>query len=128
MLQWERAHDGIMFGVCKGFARQFDIGVWLIRFGFIFFTLLGGLGFIFYLMLGFSMPNENESALDRQKKVLGVCYRLSQRAQMPVGLVRFLTSTLAFFSFGAVLVGYLVLFFLIPQSDVNEEILRSKTF
>lgn len=128
MLQWERAHDGIMFGVCKGFARQFDVGVWLIRFGFIFFTLFGGLGFIFYLILGFSMPNENESALDRQKKVLGVCYRLSQRAQMPVGLVRFLAASLALFSFGAALVGYLVLFFLIPQNENGEEILKRDTF
>ncbi|MBP9708768.1 MAG: PspC domain-containing protein, partial [Oligoflexales bacterium] len=64
--------------------------------------------------------------LDRQKKILGVCYRLSQRAQLPVGLVRFLTACLAIFSFGAVLVAYLVLFFLVPLNHDSENILHNK--
>ncbi len=62
MYQWERAHEGLILGVCKGLARQFDVGVWFVRGVFLFFSIVGGLSLFFYLILGFSMPYEYEPA------------------------------------------------------------------
>ena len=45
-------------GVCAGIARFFNIDVWLVRIGWLLFTLLGGSGVLAYLIAWLVMSDE----------------------------------------------------------------------
>lgn len=76
-----------------------------------------GIGLLVYLALAVSLPREDQIELSHKEKLLGVCWQLSQRSQLDVGLVRFLAIMLAVASFGSTVVGYLILYFVLPQSQ-----------
>lgn len=50
-----KSHDSMVFGVCSGFAEYFNIDATLIRLLLVFFTLLGGSGFLFYIIAAIVM-------------------------------------------------------------------------
>ncbi|KXO96366.1 PspC domain-containing protein [Tsukamurella pseudospumae] len=63
---WEtrplRARQAPIAGVCTGFARRYQVDVALVRAAFIGATVLGGLGFIAYIVGIFVLPKESEYA------------------------------------------------------------------
>ncbi|TWS19202.1 PspC domain-containing protein [Tsukamurella asaccharolytica] len=63
---WEtrplRARNAPIAGVCTGFARRYQVDVALVRAAFIGATVLGGLGFVAYIVGIFVLPKESEYA------------------------------------------------------------------
>lgn len=63
---WEtrplRARSAPIAGVCTGFARRYQVDVALVRAAFIGATVLGGLGFVAYIVGIFVLPKESEYA------------------------------------------------------------------
>ncbi len=57
-------------GVCAGLAEYFDVDVTLVRIAFVVMMLMGGPGFLIYVVLWFVMPEESqvryEDALKRK--------------------------------------------------------------
>ena len=54
-------------------------------------------------------------AYAHDKRFLGVCARISERTDLEVGVVRTLAVLLGLASMGATIVGYLVLYFVMPD-------------
>ncbi len=50
--------DRIIFGVCGGFGKHFDIDPVILRIFFILFTLTNGIGLFVYLILALVIPQE----------------------------------------------------------------------
>ncbi len=115
-MKWVRAKDGAIFGVCKGVARALDLPVGLVRLFWILSVLFLGAGVLFYLMLAISLPREDKTVQALEPWILGVCSKIALRTNLEVGIVRFLAICLSFFSVGATLVGYVVLYFVLDDS------------
>ena len=114
--KWVRSSKGPVFGVCEGLARSYNVDPWAIRLGFILSVLVFGLGLIAYLVLGLSLPLENEITQYEQKKIMGVCLRLSQKFNWDLGLVRATSVMLAIhLAVVPVLLTYLGLYFFLPR-------------
>ncbi len=54
--------DRMIAGVCGGLARRFNISSTWVRLAFVFIVLLGGAGFLLYLILWVIMPEEGIDA------------------------------------------------------------------
>ncbi len=50
--------DRMIAGVCGGLAKRFNISSTWVRLAFVFIVLLGGAGFLLYLILWIIMPDE----------------------------------------------------------------------
>lgn len=114
-MKWVRAQDGAIFGVCKGLARSLDMNVGLLRLIWILSVLFLGAGFFLYFMIAISLPREDKQVQALDGKILGVCAKVALRTNLEVGIVRFLAICLALLSFGASLVGYIVLYFVLDS-------------
>ena len=114
--KWVRSSEGWLAGVCEGLAESFNMPVWAMRAIWILGTLLSvGTGLFAYAILAYCLPEKHRVHEAEQKKVLGVCLRLSRALNMEVAVVRVLTIFLALASLGITLVGYLILNFVIPD-------------
>lgn len=118
-MKWVRSRDGALFGVCKGIANTLGISVGVFRLLWVFSVLFFGVGIALYLMLAISLPREDKAVQALEPWILGVCSRISLRTNLEVGIVRFLAISLAFLSFGATIVGYLILYFVMDESPRN---------
>lgn len=116
-LKWVRASDGAIFGVCKGVARALDLSVGIVRVLFILAVIFGGVGIGLYLLLAISLPREDKQEEAKKAILLGVCAEASRRANLEVGIVRFLTVCLTIMSCGATFVGYIVLYFVFQEKE-----------
>jgi len=114
-MKWVRSSNGALFGVCKGLANTLGISVGIFRLLWIFSVLFFGMGVALYLMLAISLPREDKTVEALEPWILGVCSRISFRTNLEVGIVRFLAISLAFLSFGATVVGYIVLYFVMDD-------------
>jgi phage shock protein PspC (stress-responsive transcriptional regulator) len=112
--QWLRAKDGIISGVCKGIAQRLEVDPWLIRLAWLASVLIFGAGLALYIVLSIGLTREDRIAEANTKKILGVCLRICQNAQVDVGMVRVLTLVSALMSLGVVVLVYLVLHFFMP--------------
>jgi len=112
-----RSKDGIVAGVCKGIAQRLEVDPWLIRLLWLASVLVFGVGIALYIILSLGLTREDLIREAYAKKILGVCLRISQSAQVDVGMVRVLTLVSAFMSLGVVVLVYLVLHFLLPWPD-----------
>ena len=54
--------DRMIAGVCGGLAKRFNISSTWVRLAFVFIVLLGGAGFLLYLILWIIMPEEGVAA------------------------------------------------------------------
>ncbi len=54
--------DRMIAGVCGGLAKRFNISSTWVRLAFVFIVLLGGAGFLLYLILWIIIPEENLDA------------------------------------------------------------------
>lgn len=114
--RYVRSSNGMFAGICEGISKQVGIPAWAIRVIWILFTLLAfGTGIIIYMILAFCLPDEDSVVQAEQKKLLGVCLRLSRAFNMEVGVVRALTVLLALASLGITIVGYIILNFVLPD-------------
>lgn len=116
-MKWTRAKDGVFFGVCKGLARTFEVPVGFTRLAWVISVLFFGAGIWLYLMLAVSLPREDKALESLNGRLLGVCAKIALRSQVEVGLVRFAAICLALLSFGASVVGYIVLYFVIDNQQ-----------
>jgi phage shock protein C len=122
-----RASDGILSGVCAGIARRLDLEPWLVRFLFVCSIILLGTGIFFYLLLTFSLPREDRKSEAYNEKIMGVCATIAKRADLDIGLTRFLALVLLFTSFGCVLIGYVVLYFALPTAAEEKPLQASSS-
>lgn len=113
---WRRSKDGIVGGVCAGLAGQLGIPAWVIRAAWLVAVFCFGTGLLFYAAFWFCLPREDDPADGLNKKVFGVCARIGRRGDVDVGLARLLALALLVLSAGSAIVGYVVLFFLLPES------------
>lgn len=123
--RWYRSDDGAIAGVCKGLAEAFELDTAIVRVFFVVFTLFGGIGPAVYIALIFSLPRKDNLHSALEPKILGVCGVLAKRFEIEVGIVRFLAILSACASFGLTFVGYVVLYFLLPEvapkaRDINK--------
>jgi len=116
-MRWVRSPDGVFAGVCEGLGKQLDVNPWMIRSAWLVTVLFFGTGLLFYLIMAFSLPRSDKLVGASEKRYLGVCSRLSRKTGLDIGLVRALTVTLAVFSIGATIVGYIILYFVLPEDD-----------
>lgn len=116
-MQWLRSKDGIFGGVCSGLSQQLGVNPWIMRAGWLLTVLFYGTGILFYLILVFALPREDRLPEARQKRFLGVCARISRKTGIDIGLVRALTVLLGLLSLGSTMVGYVVLYFVLPTED-----------
>lgn len=61
--------DRIIFGICGGLGKYFEIDSWIIRIFFIAFTFFNGFGIILYLILAILIPLERgikEDSLEQE--------------------------------------------------------------
>jgi phage shock protein PspC (stress-responsive transcriptional regulator) len=114
-MRWVRSRDGVVAGVCEGLGRELGIEPWLLRAAWLLAVLMFGTGILFYLILWWAMPREDQLAEAYDKRFLGVCAKMARKSGLDIGLVRALTIMLAVFSFGSTMVGYFVLYFLMPD-------------
>jgi len=112
--KWTRSNKGWVAGVCEGLGQNFGIEPWVLRLGWIISILAFGFGLLVYVILALVLPRRDQVAESNQGKFLGVCHRLSHRTNLDIGLLRFLCVMLALSSLGATVVGYLVLYFVLP--------------
>lgn len=114
-MKWVRARDGAIFGVAKGLAHALEIPVGMFRLFWLFSILFFGAGAGLYLLLALSLPREDRVAEAREPWILGVCAKIAKRTEIEVGVVRFMAICLAIMSFGATIVGYFVLYFIMDE-------------
>ncbi|MCB0366020.1 MAG: PspC domain-containing protein [Bdellovibrionaceae bacterium] len=115
--KWVRSRDGWLAGVCQGLGERLGIEPWILRAAWFVSMVFFGFGVLVYLILALTLPREDRMEDSHQEKFLGVCWKLSQKTGMDVGLVRFLTVFLGISSLGATIVGYLVLYFVLPENS-----------
>lgn len=113
--RWTRSSNGWVAGVCQGIGERLDINPGMIRLGWLLSILFFGVGLFAYLAFVFCLPVEGNEAAEDRPKLLGVCYRLAQRLDLDVGLLRVLVVLLSVSSLGTAFLAYIVMHFLIPS-------------
>ncbi|MBP9673720.1 MAG: PspC domain-containing protein [Bacteriovoracaceae bacterium] len=108
-----RSTQGKIGGVCLGLANSFDTEVWIFRTICILTCFLWGSGILLYLILMLILPREDQLEKYHQKKILGVCLKLSKKINAELGVVRLISFLLLFASLGLALVVYFSLFFML---------------
>lgn len=116
---WARSQNGVLFGVCRGLADKFDISPVLVRLALVFSVLFFGTGLLVYILLAIALPREDRIHKAYEKKILGVCLRVSQKVEIEVGLVRFLTLLVLFFTGGVTVLFYVLLHFMLDSNEVK---------
>lgn len=119
---WLRSNNGMLFGVCAGLAKVFHIPVGVLRLVWVLSILCFGFGFGVYFLLALSLPREDEYWRAYDRRILGVCSRIARKIDLEVGLVRFLALCSIFVSFGATIIVYLVLNFVLSDEPTNSQI------
>jgi phage shock protein PspC (stress-responsive transcriptional regulator) len=116
IIKWKRSIDGWGFGVCEGLANSFSINPNLLRAILLLSMFAFGTGLLIYVILGLTLPREDELFEYQNNKFLGVCERIAHKSEIELGLVRVFTIISLFASAGATLLFYIVLHFVLPQS------------
>lgn len=126
-LKWVRAEDGIIGGICMQLARQLNLDPWLVRAAWLLTVCVFGTGLFAYIALIIALPRTDRLDKANEKMILGVCFRLSQRGDLEVGLARLMALLLLVISCGAVIVAYFVLHFLLPTQSPGRSQTPSKS-
>jgi phage shock protein C len=118
--EWTRSENGWIAGVCQALGERFDINPTGIRILWLISVCFFGIGFLAYFIIAFCVPVKSKYQESLKPKFLGVCYRLSQRLELDLGLLRILTVLIAIGSMGTTILAYIVIHFLIPKEVVNK--------
>ncbi len=75
--------DKILFGVCGGLSRHFNIDATLVRVIFILLTLSNGIGTVLYLALAIIVPKEpgEDTPVDRREKIRDFAHEVGQKTK-----------------------------------------------
>jgi phage shock protein C len=116
-LRWIRASDGALAGVCKGLAPVLGIEIWILRCIWLIAALWFGTGVFLYLLLAISLPRVDrlDQALDR--KLLGVCARISKKTRTEEGLLRLGALFLFLITGGTAILFYGLAYFIVPAAE-----------
>jgi len=115
--RWVRASDGALAGVCKGLAQAFGIETWIMRVIWLIAFLWYGTGAFLYLILFICLPRVDRLDHAHDRKLLGVCARISLRYGVEVGLVRLAAVLFALSTLGLATFAYGICYFVIPTAD-----------
>ena len=116
-LKWKRSVNGWFLGVCEGLGDSFDLNPNLLRALLLLSILAFGTGIFLYLILGFTLPREDEISEYKEERFLGVCKRISISSDIEIGLVRVITVFSFFASAGTTLLLYIILNFALPKKN-----------
>lgn len=119
-LQWVRADDGIIGGVCLQLARQISADPWVVRLIWLAASVFLGIGFGVYLLCLLALPRTDKLEKAYDKKILGVCARLARRGNVEVGLVRLMALMVLVSTAGLALIAYFLLHLVLPQNTSGE--------
>jgi phage shock protein PspC (stress-responsive transcriptional regulator) len=115
---WLRASDGIFAGVAQGLAKRFGLDPWLVRAAWLVSICAFGTGILLYVVLAFCLPREDDAMQGQERRLWGVCLRISQKAGFDVGLVRTAAVFLTFASAGMTVLVYVILNFVLePERE-----------
>ena len=112
---WRRGPDKIVAGVCAGLARQLGIEPWILRFAWVVSALCFGTGLLLYVIFWICLPRFDDAQGGQGRVLFGVCARISRRGDVDVAVARLLALLLFFISAGTALIGYIALYFLLPE-------------
>lgn len=116
--RWVRPKLGYIAGVCECVANAIQIPPWVVRIFWLFATFFSfGVSVFVYIFMAFCLPREDRIQEAYQPRFAGVCFELSQRSGIEVGLVRFFMLLAIFASLGITLIGYLILYFIFRFDD-----------
>lgn len=118
-IKWKRSVNGWLFGVCEGLGESFGINPNLIRAFLLLSVFAFGTGVLLYLVLGLTLPREDELIDYSHEKFLGVCQRVARKSELELGLVRVFAVISFLASAGATLILYIVLNFILDK-DSNQ--------
>lgn len=118
--KWVRSSEGIVAGVFEGLGKRFDMEPNVLRLIWLISVLIFGSGLLIYLILAWVLPREDKLAEYQQKKILGVCKKISQKYGIELGLVRLLAVGSLIISFGLTLIVYLVMAIVMTDSNSNK--------
>jgi phage shock protein PspC (stress-responsive transcriptional regulator) len=77
-----------------------------------------GTGILLYVVLAFCLPREDDAMQGQERRLWGVCLRISQKAGFDVGLVRTAAVFLTFASAGMTVLVYVILNFVLePERE-----------
>ncbi len=113
--QFVRA-PGVIAGVAQGLANDFSVDVVLVRILWLVSFCLG-VGFLAYVMCWIAFPHWADPTVGRRKRLLGVCWKVAERAKQPVGLIRLAAMMLLLASAGAAIVGYILALLILPDES-----------
>ncbi len=119
--QWTRSSDGWVAGVCQGLGERLELNPAMVRLVWFLSVLFFGVGLLLYLVCAFVMPVEGNEDSALQPKLLGVCYRLSEKLDIDVVPLRIFTVFAFLGSAGVVLLAYLLLHILLPRESRFQE-------
>lgn len=114
--KWVRSDKGLIAGICQGLGERMGIDPILFRVMWVLSVCIFGLGLAFYLILWITLPTESKLLKAQEGKILGVCQRLGQRANVEIPLLRAIAVFTFISSCGSVLVVYGILHFILPKT------------
>jgi phage shock protein C len=112
-----RGTNGIILGVCNGLEKILGRPAWIFRIIWILLSLFYGAGIVLYFIVGLSLPNESNWEDYQNPKILGVCLNISRHTQVDLSIIRLISATSLFISFGLTILIYIILYFLIPTKE-----------
>ena len=113
--KWLRSSHGLVAGVCDGLGRRLGVDPWLVRLCWLLSVCVFGTGLLAYLVLAFCLPRDDEPVQGQRRRLLGVCWRVSQRSGIEVGLVRTMAVVFSIVSLGLTVVGYFIMNFVLDD-------------
>lgn len=114
---WRRSRDAVLAGVCAGIAQRIGAEPWVVRSIWAFSILCFGTGIALYAVLWVCMPRGDDRFGGLERMLLGVCARIARRGDVDIAVARLIAIALLFLSGGAAIVGYVVLYFLLPEKN-----------
>ena len=118
-IRFYRSKKGLIAGVCSGFAESFDLNAVLVRVLWLGAVCFYFVGLGLYVVLAIALPRQEELDKAFNRRLLGVCGKLSKKMQWEVGLVRAAAIFLALGSFGFAVLAYIVLYFSFEEEPTN---------
>ena len=114
---WRRDPNGIIGGVCAGIARRFDVEPWVLRLIWALSVVWFGTGLFLYVAFWLSLPRADDPDQGLRRVIFGVCARVAKRGDIDIAGARLIALLLLTISGGTALVGYVLLYFLLPDKS-----------
>lgn len=115
MKEWVKRGDGWVSGVFEGLGHKTGINPNAFRIMWLISLLLFGSGIFLYLLLVLVLPSEYGFYGYSRPKFLGVCYELSRRFNIDLGITRLLAVGSFILTGGAALLVYFILWIVLPE-------------